>query len=341
MLYDFSDIFITFNWIWNLDITFNIFEHCVFNRSLDHSVDILSLSVYDQLLLIAIFYNSLRDLGCCMDILAFRGVLRNFNFFFYVNVLLLVTSNISVEMLRNTLANDRHFNILCISFDLNFSRNRSWDILVNNAFSLSSLNFINLLMNDCSVFSLIDISLNLINMGPVFSLVEFIGHLLNLIDLCLIDWDLNVLYNRMTYLFIDWLLVSNVDVSSLRNRNFHMKWSLLWHLIDNRSRFAHQILRSNCLFNLNDSLWSWNSNFDDFWNWFVNDSFNVNDFLFVNWSLLDAFLDNGLAIESDGWSLMMNVLNVMVVNRSIILVSVMVIHLMLLLVLRMIVDWAP
>lgn len=211
MFYDFSDIFVTFDWLWTLDFAINFHVLAGLQGSLDNFVDWFTYSLNFQLLLFAILDLSLWDLDDSLNFIAFFLVLRNLNIFDSLYTFRVLTSNLGTHLDRLARAWNWDFNRLCVRFHTNFSCNRSWDINVDRAASLTSLFFMFLLEDILSTFGLMHVSLDYLDLADLFLLTNLICDLLNLNDLGLVARNLDCLGHWVDDLFVARLLVSHCD----------------------------------------------------------------------------------------------------------------------------------
>lgn len=297
MFNDFSDIFVTFDWVGNLDLGLDVSEHGGLTRLLDHSVHWLGFRLKAKFLLRDILHLSLWHLDGSLHFIASLNVLRDLSVLTNFDALVVEDRHLGIELDWDAVALDWHLHPLLVRLGADVATGRFRNVHLHRNANLVPFNFLLLLENIGSALGFAHISADLLHHVDLLGLADLIGDLFVLNHLNHALRHLDLLLHLMNDFFVARLLMTNLHNVNLLARDFHAHGSILRYLSHETDLLAW--LSDLCL-DWDASLFehlSWDLNLDDILDWLVNDSLNVDDLLLVDRLFNNALLDKSLAVE--------------------------------------------
>ena len=297
MFNDFSDIFVTFDWVGNLDLGFDVSEDGGLTRLLNHSIHWLGFRLKAKLLLRDVLHLSLWHLDGSLHFIASLNVLRNLSVLTNFDALVVEDRHLGIELDWDAVALDWHLYPLLVRLGADVAADRFGNVHLHRDANLVPFNVLLLLENIGSALGFAHISADLLHHVDLLGLADLIGDLFVLDHLNHALRHLDLLLHLMNNFFVARLLVTNLHYVDLLARDFHAHRSILRNL----AHIAYLLAwLSNLGLDWDTSLFehlSWDLNLDDIFDWLVDDSLNVDDLLLVDWLFNDTLLDKSLAVK--------------------------------------------
>lgn len=297
MFYDFSDIFVTFDWVCDLDLGLDVSEHGGLTRLLDHSVHWLGLRLKAKLLLRDVLHLSLWHLDGSLHFIASLNVLRDLSVLTNFDALVVEDGHLSIELDWDAVALNWHFHPLLVGLWADVAADRFRNVNLDWDADLVPINLLLLLEDIGSALGFAHISADLFHHVDLLGLADLIGDLFVLDHLNHALRHLDLLLHLMYDFFVARLLVTNLHNVDLLARDFHAHGSIL-------RDFGHEAdllaWLSNLCLDWDASLFehlSGDLDLYDILDWLVDDSLNVDNLLLVDGLFNHALLDKSLAVE--------------------------------------------